>query len=89
MPHGQFKIEWQDSGKEPKAKPDPRYPKGKHLGMASLLKPWCMTGLPYPAKRIGSYIITCKTCGLRVSCTTAGRPDDPKSITVNCKERGH
>jgi hypothetical protein len=41
--------------------------------------------LPYPAKRIGHYRIECELCGLRVACTTAGRPDDPRSIRIACK----
>lgn len=46
----------------------------------------CEVSLPYPAKRCGTYVIECGICGLRVACTTAGRPDDPRLARLLCKE---
>lgn len=80
-----FDIEWRDAGKEPQVAPNPAYPDGFDLDISGGDKPTCTTALPYPAKRIGMYMITCRLCGLRVGCTTAGRPDDPRSITMTCK----
>ena len=80
-----FKVEWHDSGHEPQMKPNPAYPKGKPLDLSLGAAVTCTVDLPYPAKRIGHYIAECKICGLRVACTTAGRPDDPISMKLACK----
>ena len=80
-------IEWIDGGREPKVAPNPEYPDGVDLDY-SIDGQWkCKTDLPYPAKRIGVYVVNCNECGLRVAITTAGRPDDPRSVTVACKKK--
>jgi hypothetical protein len=84
-----FIIEWLDSGREPQVAPNPAYPAGIDLDVSGGAAHKCMTPLPYPAKRIGTYIIECRICGIRVGCTTAGRPDDPRSIVIACKEQGN
>ncbi len=81
----QFCIEWRDAGKWPKIAPNPAYPEGIDLNVAEASVNSCICLLPYPAKRIGAYIIECKICGYSAACTTAGRPDDPRSIKVPCK----
>jgi hypothetical protein len=78
------RIEWIDSGREPQCKPDPNYPDGKDIPALSAGRPTCRVELPYPAKRCGVYIVECETCGLRYAVTTAGRPDDPRSIMMVC-----
>lgn len=78
------KITWRDSGLEPKEKPDPRFPNGKDIPCLGT-GPCCKVELPYPAKRIGAYIIECEACGCRYGVTTAGRPDDPRSVMMSCK----
>lgn len=80
----QFKIEWLDYFREPRSAPDPDYPTGKDVDCSSEGIPNCVAALPYPAKRCGMYMIECTRCGLRVGCTTAGRPDDPRSIRISC-----
>jgi len=47
----------------------------------------CKTSLPYPAKRVGYYVVTCAKCHMKTIITTAGRPDDPKSVRLACKRR--
>ncbi len=79
----EFKIEWIDHGREPKCAPDPMFPEGKDLFLATG-EPTCGVALPYPAKRCGVYIVECNRCGLRIGVTTAGRPDDPRSVRVTC-----
>lgn len=79
-----FDIRWIDSGHEPKCAPNPKFPNGVDVDASEGAKRICKTNLPYPAKRIGTYMIECKICGKRVAITTAGRPDDPRSITVSC-----
>lgn len=78
-------IEWLDREREPKVAPNPAFPKGIDIPPAYPEQPWCKVDLPYPAKRVGLYVITCHDCGLRVAVTTAGRPDDPRSAKINCK----
>ena len=81
---GRFDIEWRDSGREPQCPPNPEYPNGIDLDV-SMSGQSCDVSLPYPAKRCGAYIVTCKLCGLTVAVTTAGRTDDPRSLKVACK----
>lgn len=85
----QFRIEWIDHGREPQCAPDPAFPKGRDLDMTPFLQdgwPTCKAELPYPAKRCGLYIVECTYCGIEFVVTTAGRPDDPRSVTLGCKK---
>lgn len=83
-------VEWIDRGREPKVEPNPAYPAGIDLDL-TLHAQWptsgntCRTAVEYPAPRCGVYVITCELCGLRVAVTTAGRPDDPRSVTIPCR----
>jgi hypothetical protein len=79
----QFKIKWHDSGREPQCEPDPDYPSGKDVD-GSFGLPSCETPLPYPARRCGHYVVRCRLCGYSVAITTAGRPDDPRSLRMPC-----
>ena len=81
---GQFEIEWHDAGREPQCPPNPAYPHGIDLDKSEGEWPRCKTELPYPARRIGYYEVYCRKCRLRAAITTAGRPDDPRSITLAC-----
>jgi hypothetical protein len=82
----EFAIEWVDHGREPKCAPDPAYPHGKDLD-SSQGAPSCAVDLPYPAKRCGLYIVECAKCGVRIGITTAGRPDDPRSVRIACQAK--
>jgi len=81
----QFRIEWIDAGREPREKPDPDYPLGIDLDMAKGRLPACKAIVPYPAKRCGYWHVECNICGESILITTAGRVDDPRSITMPCK----
>lgn len=81
-----FKVQWIDKGTEPKYVPDPAYPNGKDMDFSNG-KTSCIVNVPYPAKRCGMYVIECIECGLRVAATTAGRPDDPRSVRIPCEKR--
>ncbi len=81
----QFEITWRDGHREPSCAPNPAYPAGVDLDISKGAQTTCKVALPYPAKRIGGYVIECHRCGIGVACTTAGRPDDPRSITIACK----
>ena len=78
-----FVVEWVDGNREPQCEPDPMFPQGKDLFIATG-EPTCGVALPYPAKRCGLYIVECKKCGLRIGVTTAGRSDDPRSVRMSC-----
>lgn len=82
---GQWSITWEDSGREPREPPDPAFPSGVDLVAARPTGPRCSTPLPYPARRCGLYLVRCTRCSLRVAVTTAGRADDPRSLTVSCR----
>jgi hypothetical protein len=45
----------------------------------------CSVALPHPAKRCGYYLVKCVACGQNALVTTAGRPDDPKSLKLACR----
>lgn len=81
----QFHVVWLDAGREPQDKPNPAYPHGVEIGRLAP-GPHCKCALPYPAPRCGSHLVTCTRCGVTVACTAAGRPDDPRSIMVPCKQ---
>ena len=82
-----MKIDWIDSGSEPQCAPNPAYPEGIDIDASCGAVKACGTTLPYPAKRCGYYVVECETCGLRVAVTTAGRPDDPRSVRVACRTK--
>lgn len=85
--NGRWSVLWVDRGLEPENPPNPAYPHGIDL---RLIKPGhhgptCKQSLPYPARRIGYFMIECITCGITTVVTTAGRPDDPYSLEMACK----
>ena len=83
-----FSIEWIDRERNPKCAPNPDYPDGIDVDLSEDSERKCKIDLPYPAKRCGVYIVRCKICGYSVALTTAGRADDPKSVTIPCKING-
>lgn len=80
-----LRVTWVDSGREPTQRPDPAHPDGIDLDLSKGQAKYCETDLPYPAKRIGAFLIRCQICGLSAWITTAGRADDPRSIKLACK----
>lgn len=82
------KITWIDGEREPQCPPNPAYPRGIDLDLSGGRSLRCTVPLPYPAKRCGHYLIECPLCGIRVGVTTAGRPDDPRSVRIPCKING-
>lgn len=81
------KVKWIDAGREPQCAPDPAYPNGKDVvmtyGPSAFAR--CKVMLSYPARRCGMYEIECTRCGVSAAVTTAGRPDDPRSIEIACR----
>ena len=83
-----FRIRWHDNGREPRCAPDPVYPNGIDVDMSGRAEATCKVALDYPARRCGAYTIHCEDCGLFVVVTTAGRPDDPRSVKLGCRLSG-
>lgn len=79
-----FKIGWEDSGREPRCAPNSAFPNGVDADCSAGAAATCTATLPYPAKRCGLYVVECEVCGVRVGITTAGRPDDPRSVKIAC-----
>lgn len=84
-----LRVEWLDGNREPQCKPDPNYPFGKDVDASNGTPASCVTPLPHPARRCGVYHVTCPDCGYSIYVTTAGRPDDPRSVRVPCMIRGN
>jgi hypothetical protein len=79
-------VTWIDHGREPQCAPDPKYPNGKPVSLlGSATSPSCTYNLPHPAPRCGAYHVRCRKCGYSALITTAGRPDDPSTVTMPCK----
>lgn len=82
-------VEWLDDHREPRCAPNPAYPKGIDLDCSDGAAATCSTELkPYPASRCGMFLVKCATCGQSILVTTAGRPDDPRSLKMACKLSG-
>jgi hypothetical protein len=79
---------WVDSARSPQNPPDPRFPHGIDIPCQHPEQPNCRLQLPYPAKRIGHHVVECERCKQVVLVTTAGRSDDPRSVTLNCNMKG-
>lgn len=79
------KVTWHDAGREPQCAPNPAYPQGIAVDVSMGVARTCEIPLPYPARRCGHFRIECLTCGLRIAISTAGRPDDPRSVRMACK----
>lgn len=82
-----FNIKWIDREREPENPPNPAYPIGIDIDLSEGATVTCKSKLPYPAKRIGFYLVKCNTCGFSTMITTAGRIDDPRSVTLACWKR--
>ena len=83
----EFDVEWMDSGREPQCPPNPKYPEGIDIDISNGSGVSCLVELPYPARRCGLYRLHCRTCGFTAGVTTAGRPDDPRSVRIACQIR--
>lgn len=80
-------VKWVDHYREPQEAPNPDYPTGIDLNLCRDSEIGCTVVLPYPAKRCGAYQISCELCRTQTLVTTAGRPDDPRSVTIPCRAK--
>lgn len=82
------RIDWLDRGSPPKVAPNPAYPDGIPLvDLSNGAKHTCRVELPYPTghKNVGTWLIECEVCRLRVGITAASRPDDARAALLPCK----
>lgn len=84
-----MKIEFLDSGREPKCAPNPAYPNGMDVDVSQGAARACFASIPYPAPRCGVMVVECEICGLSVGLTVAGCPDDPRSVKMACRATQH
>ncbi len=82
----QFKVNWVDGEREPQCAPNPAFPDGVDADCTLGLTEGCKIDLPYPAPRCGWFYVECRKCKTNAVITTAGRPDDPRSVKLPCKE---
>jgi hypothetical protein len=89
MKDGDFMISWIDRHREPQCAPDPAYPNGVDADCSGGAEPSCFAPLTsfYPTPRCGYLYVECRVCGTNAIITTAGRPDDPRSVKLACKAR--
>lgn len=82
-----FSIVWHDANKEPQCAPNPAYPSGIDVDASLGAQNTCVAELDYPAPRIGAHVVRCNVCGYSIAVSTAGRPDDPRSVRLPCQEK--
>lgn len=64
---------------------NPDFPNGIDINATtSPEQPSCKVDLPYPSPECGLVSVRCSLCRTSVLLTAAGRPDDPKSVTIPC-----
>lgn len=80
-----WQIEWVDAKRDPKCAPNPKYPDGIDIDVSDGATNTCIAMLVHPTRRCGAYLVKCRTCGASAALTTAGRPDDPRSLKMACK----
>jgi hypothetical protein len=78
-------VKFFSHNRKAKCAPNPKYPDGIDVDLSDGAKVACFTELPYPAECCGVLFVSCGECGLTVAVTTAGRPDDPRSVKLGCK----
>lgn len=77
---------WTPSPIVPTSPPDPRFPRGREVGMPVYRRDACLLDLPYPAKGPGEYVVECSRCGQAGRAKTSGRADDPTMMRLVCKD---
>ena len=87
MLNDNLKIRFQTLHRQARCAPDPAYPEGIDVDNTEGQLPSCYTKLPYPAECCGIFLVTCEVCHKRYAITTAGRPDDPRSLRILCETR--
>jgi hypothetical protein len=82
----QIEVSWLSRHRKANVAPNPKYPNG--LDIDSGQRPACKVELSYPAECVGMYYVECLDCKANMIITAAGRPDDPKSVMLPCRQPG-
>jgi hypothetical protein len=83
---GQIEVSWLSRHRKTQVAPDPNHPNGKDIDGGQ--RPACKVELPYPAECVGLYYAECLDCKANMLITVAGRPDDPKTVMLPCRQLG-
>lgn len=84
-----IKVDFLSHHRKAQCEPNPNYPDGIAVDLSEGAGKTCTGALPYPAECCGVLIARCSVCGANAAVTTAGRPDDPRSIKFACKAPIH
>jgi len=84
-PAARFSVDWIDSGRLTEYPADPGYPRGVAIDVALDAPHACRVELPWPAERIGQWVVICRVCGYAIALSTAGRADDPHTARLPCR----
>jgi hypothetical protein len=80
-----FDIHFEPSGRgKAQCPPNPDFPDGVRVDARTRRGPVCTIEFPYPAPECGTWFASCRQCRFTIGVTAAGRPDDPRSITISC-----
>jgi hypothetical protein len=79
-----FKLTFISHNRKAQCAPNPEYPNGIVVDTGK--RPACSVDLPYPADCVGAWMVKCNKCGTVAAVTTAGRPDDPKTLFIPCRK---
>jgi hypothetical protein len=78
---------WISRNRKPQNPSEPRYPDGIDIDASLGKETFCSITFPHPTAECGLWIVECDVCNQRVMVTTAGRPDDPRSLKLACIPR--
>jgi hypothetical protein len=84
MVMGNLRVVFFGDGRKAQSPSNPRYPNGMDIDVSGGKLPRCSVDLPYPAKEVGRFLVSCRICGSQSVVTAAGRPDDPRSVKIPC-----
>lgn len=76
-------VKFISSGRRAECLPSTEYPDGIDVDCG--FREMCSVDLPYPAECCGTYLVVCPKCGSSIGYTAAGRADDPRTVTVPCR----
>jgi hypothetical protein len=83
---GSFDIKFLTAGRKATQPPNPAYPNGIDIDVSRGADRTCVVKLPSPARCCGVWHVKCRACGFVAAVTAAGRPDDPRTLRMPCKE---
>lgn len=82
-------VRWESLNRKAQCEPDEHYPDGIEIDATTERDRFaCRVDIPYPPPhpgQCGLWAVDCDHCQSTFICTAAGRPDDPKSMTVPCR----